>query len=211
MFGFGGNNNSNDIKKKFIKAKLIDINSLDSSIKVDLVNTNSKKNFFREDFYGDLEKCYLQKEVAIKLKKAQKILKSKNPKYSLLILDGARPRSVSWKMYNKLENTPMQRYVANPKTGSMHNYGAAVDITIVDEKGKEIDMGIQPFRKNLFQLGIMLIKKNLGETLTENQKKNRKLLRDLMTEAKFHPIQLEWWYFNGFEKDYIRSKYEIIE
>jgi len=200
-----------NIEDRFVTTGLVDIKTIDNTIKVDLVNSNKRKNYFRTNFYGDLEKCYLQEEVAIKLRKAQNILKNKHPNYCLLVLDGARPRSVSRAMYNQLEGTPLQRYVANPEYGSMHNYGAAVDVTIVDENGIELDMGIHPFRKNLFQLGVVLVRYKFGEELNEEQEKNRKLLKDTMTVAGFNPIKLEWWHFNGFEKAEIRNRYDIIE
>ena len=91
----------NSIEKKFIDAGLVDIHSIDNTIQVDLVNSDPKKNYFRENFYDKLDKAYLRKEVATKLSRAQKILKTTHPDYSLLILDSARPRSVSKLMYKK--------------------------------------------------------------------------------------------------------------
>jgi len=67
---------ANEIEKKFIKAGLVDIHSVDESIKVDLVNFAPDKNYFRENFYDGLKKAYLRKEVAQKLSLAQKHLKS---------------------------------------------------------------------------------------------------------------------------------------
>ena len=138
----------NEIEKRFVAAGLVDIGTINNTIQVDLVNSDPKKNYFRENYYKGLDKAYLRKKVAIKLSNAQKILKTKHPKYSLLILDAARPRSVSKKMYEKMKGTKFEKYVANPKKGSMHNYGISVDITIVDENIKEIDMGFSPFRKS---------------------------------------------------------------
>lgn len=202
---------ANEIENRFIKAGLIDIATIDPSIKVDLVNSDPKKNFFREDFYAGLQKAYLQKEVAIKLSEAQKILQSNIPNYSLQILDAARPRSVSQAMYDKTKGTKFERYVANPKSGSMHNYGIAVDITIVDQDNSELDMGISPFNKNTVQLYWEYAQKRLGKKLTEEQKQNRKLLSETMKKAGFFPLSFEWWHFNGMEKEKARKKYKIIE
>ena len=55
-------------------------------------------------------------------------------------------------MYDKMKGTKFERYVANPQRGSMHNYSIAVDITIVDEQGNELHMGISPFKKNTIQI-----------------------------------------------------------
>lgn len=201
----------NKTELKFIESGLIDISTLDKSIKVELVNSNKKRNYFRQNFYDGLDKCYLQKEIAIKLVKAQSNLKALNKKYSLKIYDGARPRSVSWQMYNQLKNTPMKKFVANPKTGSMHNYGAAIDITIIDSNDKELDMGDNPFNKNYIQLGFMMLRRKLGFKTNKKQLKNRELLKQVMTKADFKPLSFEWWHFNGFEKKIIREKYTIIE
>lgn len=153
----------------------------------------------------------MRKEVAIKLSNAQRILKSNHPKYSLLILDAARPRSVSKEMYEKMKGTKFEKYVANPKKGSMHNYGIAVDITIVDEDSKEIDMGFSPFRKSKLELYWQFAKLKIGFKLNKEQAENRKLLADTMKKAGFFPLSYEWWHFNGMPKDQARKKYKIIE
>lgn len=201
----------NETEKKFIRAGLVDINSIDSTIQVDLVNSDPDKNYFREDYYGGLNKAYLRKEVAVKLSSAQKILGQNHPGYSLLILDAARPRGVSRRMYEKMKGTRFEKFVANPDRGSMHNYGIAVDLTIVDAAGKEIDMGFTPFRKSTIKLYWAYAKKKLGVELTDKQKENRRLLADTMTSAGFIPLSFEWWHFNGMPKDEARRRFPIIE
>jgi D-alanyl-D-alanine dipeptidase len=113
------NGQTNEIENKFINAGLVDIKTIDSSIQVDLVNSDPKKNYFRENYYNGLNKAYLRKEVAIKLLNAQRTLKTNHPKFSLLILDAARPRSVSKMMYEKMKGTRFEKYVANPKSGGI--------------------------------------------------------------------------------------------
>ncbi len=202
---------ANEIEKIFIKAGLIDVNSIDSTIKVDLVNSDPKKNYFRESYYSGLDKAYLRKKVAVKLSKAQNLLISEHPGYSLLILDAARPRSVSKKMYEKMKGTKFERYVANPEKGSMHNYGIAVDITILDESGNELEMGFSPFRKSTIEIYWEVAKMKLGFKLTDEQITNRRLLSDTMKRAGFLPLSHEWWHFNGMPKGEARKRYTIIE
>lgn len=208
---FGGLAHANEIEMKFIKAGLVDVNGIDHSIQVDLVNSNPEKNFFRENYYDGLNKAYLRKEIALKLSKAQEILKSGHPGYSLLILDAARPRSISRLMYQKMKGTKFEKFVANPAKGSMHNYGIAVDITIVDDRGNELDMGFSPFRKGTLELYWLCAKKKLGFNLTDKQKRNRKLLTDTMVNAGFISLSFEWWHFNGMPKSEARKRYKIIE
>jgi D-alanyl-D-alanine dipeptidase len=207
----GNKAQANMVEKKFINSGLVDVGTIDNTIQVDLVNSDPKKNYFRENYYNGLDKAYLRKEVAIKLSNAQSILKTNHPKFSLLILDAARPGSVSKKMYQKMKGTKFEKYVANPKRGSMHNYGIAVDITVVDEKSKELDMGFSPFRKSKLELYWQFAKIKMGFKLNKEQAGNRKLLTDTMKKAGFLPLSYEWWHFNGMPKERARRKYKIIE
>lgn len=208
---FGDLIHANEIEIKFINAGLVDVNSIDSTIQVDLVNSDPKKNFFRENYYNGLKKAYLRKEVALKLSRAQNNLKTKYPGYSLLILDAARPRTVSRLMYEKMKGTKFEKFVANPDKGSMHNYGVAVDMTIVDETGHELDMGFIPFGKGTFEICWLYAKKKLGFKLTDKQRKNRELLAETIVRAGFTPLSFEWWHFNGIPKNDARKRYQIIE
>jgi D-alanyl-D-alanine dipeptidase len=101
--------------------------------------------------------------------------------------------------------------VANPDKGSMHNYGIAVDITIVDASGNELDMGFSPFRKSTPVLYWQAAKMNLGFKLTAEQKRNRRLLADTMKKAGFLPLSHEWWHFNDLPKAEARRRFAIIE
>ncbi len=205
-----GDCNANEIERKFIAAGLINVHEVDETIKVDLVNSDPDKNFFRENFYNGLNKAYLRKEVAKKLSLAQKYLKSESHEYSILIMDAARPRSVSKRMYDKMKGTKFEKYVADPNKGSMHNYGIAVDVTIVDVNGEEIDMGFTPFYKSDLAIYWGYAKLKVFD-LSESQKHNRNLLSRVMKSAEFIPLSYEWWHFNGMSKDQARRKYKIIE
>jgi zinc D-Ala-D-Ala dipeptidase len=211
LIGIVTNADANDIEKRFIDAGLVNVNNIDSTIQVDLVNSDPQKNYFRENYYDGLNKCYLRKEVAAKLSQAQKLLKAHHPELSLQTLDCARPRSVSAKMYEKMKGTRYEKYVANPKTGSMHNYGIAVDITIVDSSGKELDMGFTPFRKSDMSIYWQFAKMKLGKKLTKQQKANLQLLASTMKSSGFIPLSHEWWHFDGMPKDQARKMFKIIE
>jgi D-alanyl-D-alanine dipeptidase len=211
VFSSAANGRANEIEYRFLSEGLININTIDSSIQVDLVNSDPRKNFFRKNYYNGLNRAYLREEVAVKLSKAQSILREKHLGYSLLILDAARPRSVSRLMFEKMKGTSFEKYVTNPEKGSMHNYGIAVDITIVDESGEELQMGFSPFCKRTLEIYWHHAKIKLGFNITEKQAKNRKLLYDTMVSAGFIPLSYEWWHFNGMPKDEARKRYTIIE
>lgn len=197
------------IEKLLIDRGLTDINSIDPSIKVDL-KYSSADNFLKEDVYGDLNHCYLQNDAAVKLGKAQKILKKTFPGFSLIIYDGARPLAIQKKMWDIVKGTKQEPYVANPAAGSIHNFGAAVDLSIVDETGAPLDMGTPfDFFGDLAQP--RLEEKYLKEgKLTKQHVRNRQLLRNVMTEAGFIPLMIEWWHFDAFTKKEIKEKYKII-
>ena len=198
------------VEQRFIDAGLVNIDSIDESIQIDLVNANAKHNIFRQDFYQGLTRAYLQEEVAHQLAQAQGNLKKRHPDYSLLIMDAARPRSVSRDMYEMLRDTQFSHYVAHPDSGSMHNYGVAVDVTIVNNDGEQLDMGFIPFYKNRIAVyaSYMLLK---ARGLTDQQRQNRQLLKEIMTEAGFIPLSHEWWHFDGIHKDIARQRFDIIE
>jgi D-alanyl-D-alanine dipeptidase len=198
------------LEKELRQAGLVNVQEMDSTLVVDL-RYSAPNNFMAADVYGDLNHAYLQREVALMLAQAQKHLKEKAPGYSLLVLDGARPRRVQYKMWEIVKGTAEQSYVANPEKGSIHNYGAAVDLTIVDENGKELDMGTPyDFFGDLAQP--ILEEKFLAEgRLTAQQLANRKLLRDAMLQAGFRSIRNEWWHFDAFPKQLVLKKYKIIE
>ncbi|MGD9211211.1 MAG: M15 family metallopeptidase [Desulfobacteraceae bacterium] len=210
IFITGANVQANEIEKKFIEAGLIDVHAIDKSVKVDLVNSDPDKNYFRKNFYNGLNKAYLRKKVAEKLSLAQQFLKSQFPGYSILIMDAARPRSVSKLMYEKMKGTRFEKFVANPDRGSMHNYGIAVDVTIVNENNEEIDMGFTPFYKSDLSIYWGFAKLKIFD-LSEKQIQNRELLSIVMKKAGFIPLSYEWWHFNGMPKDEARKKYKIIE
>lgn len=188
----------------------IDVKTLDPEILVELKYA-SVNNFMGSDVYAGLNKAYLRKEAATKLARANRYLKELRPELTLLVADALRPRSISRKMWAHLSGSPMQRYVANPKGGSIHNYGCAVDITIADRSGRRLDMGTpidffgplaEPRHEKMFLL---------KGKLTPEQVENRRLLRKVMTGAGFYDIQLEWWHFEAFDKKRIRKAYSIVE
>ncbi len=198
------------LEEQLQKQGLVNIHTLAPDILVELKYSTSD-NFLSVDTYGELENCYLQPKAAAMLKQAQDLLKKSHPELTLLVYDGARPRSIQRKMWALVVNTPSEDYVANPDRGSVHNFGSAVDLTIATVDGVPLDMGTpfdyfgklaQPRHEALF------LKQN---KLTQKQIDNRQLLRDVMTQAGFQSISIEWWHFNAVPVKVARSQYQIIE
>jgi D-alanyl-D-alanine dipeptidase len=200
------------IEKACLHAGLIDIRTLDTNIAVELKYATAD-NFMHCNMYGNFHKAYLQKDVAEKLVQAQKYLNELIADYRLIIYDAVRPRSVQQKMWDTLK-IPFYdkiKFLSNPKFGSLHNFGAAVDISILDDRHHPLDMGT-PFDYE----GELAYPEDEAKLLKEGklsvaQINNRKLLRKVMYKAGFFNIETEWWHFNSCTLEQALGKYKIIE
>ena len=190
---------------------LIDVSTLDPGIMVQMVYA-TPYNFMGKVLYEDLNRAYLQPEVAQKLLAAYKALKQLRPDLTLIVYDAARPVSIQREMWNMVKGTPWNYYVINPeKGGGMHNFGAAVDLSLIDCTGKPVEMGT-PYDYFGEEANIdrenELVKEGL---ITSRELKNRLLLRKIMTEAGFRTVKSEWWHFNSCSLDEAKQQYSIIE
>ena len=142
-------------------------------------------NFMHRKLYDD-PKCYLLKETVQKLSLAAKELSERNPGCRLKVWDCYRPMKIQLEMWKEYTNTP---YVANPKT-ARHPRGRAVDITIVDASGNELDM---PTEYDDFTP-----KAHPNAPTTPKASANRELLRSIMTSVGFTGVNSEWWHFDNW-------------
>lgn len=189
---------------------LVDVQSVAHRVLVEL-KYSTEDNFLKEDVYGRLERCYLQPDVVQMVAKAQHILDTTNPGLVLKIFDGVRPKRVQQQMWDLVKNTPAHKYVAIPSYGSLHNYGAAVDCTLSDSLGNDLDMGtaFDSF-DSLAQPRYEWYFRERGK-LTAEQAANRLLLKTTMKKAGFKPILTEWWHFNAVQIPEARMRYKIVE
>ena len=189
---------------------LINIADLDSSLVVKLMYTQAD-NFTGEVLYDNLTEAYLHPDAAYALIEAQKVLKRLHPSYSLIIYDAARPMSVQKKMWNVVKGTSKYIYVSNPsRGGGLHNYGLAVDISILDDKGTPLPMGTPVDHlgreAHITEEAVLVAQGKL----TEQERENRLLLRQVMKEAGFHPLPSEWWHFNRVSRQTAKERYRVI-
>jgi len=188
---------------------LVDVASLDSSIIVCLKYATTD-NFVGEDMYCGLHKAYLHPITAKMLIAALHRLQAIDPDYTFIIYDAARPQSVQRHMWEIVENTPQEPYVAKPHKGGNHNFGIAVDLSIA-YKGEPIDMGTAfdcftsdahiTHEKQLVRQG----------RITPEARKNRQLLRKVMKEQGFIPLSNEWWHFNSHTIQYARKHIRLLD
>ncbi len=171
----------------------------------------TKDNFMGINMYGKFRTAFLHKDSAVKFKRAGLLLQKTRPGWSFVVFDALRPRSVQWVMWDRVKDTPQRKYVANAGIGSPHNYGMALDLSLLDEKGEELDMGT-PFDSFSEISEPQLEKKFLKEgKLTKEQMANRMVLRGVMEKAGFLQLSHEWWHYNALPEPEIRQKYRIVE
>ncbi|NLY17831.1 MAG: L,D-transpeptidase family protein [Clostridiaceae bacterium] len=155
----------------------------------------TEDNFTKTKVYPH-DICVLQKSTAMKLKKANEELMEMG--YKLKIWDAYRPLSVQ-KIFWDL--VPDSRYVANPYAGgSKHNKGTAVDVTLADMDGNELEM---PAEFDDFTGKAARNNKNISETA----RRNVELLTNVMVKNGFTTITTEWWHYNDSDSD----KYSVLD
>jgi len=166
----------------------LDLNSEDSTFILAMPYA-TEDNFLKEKIYP-CAKCLLREDAGKALLKAQKSALEKG--YTIVLLDCYRPLPMQQKMFDIIPDT---KYVGDPKRGSKHNKGVAVDITLADKNGNELDMGtaFDDFSDKA---------RYDYEGISAEAKKNRRLLRDLMLANDFTPYDNEWWHFNYKNTDY---------
>ncbi len=156
--------------------------SLDSTIILDL-RYATEDNFVKEQMYA-CGRCFLRPRVARRVYRAHQLLKKKG--LGLKMFDCYRPRPIQQKLWDKVPNA---NYVTPPSKGSMHNKGAAVDLTIVNADGDELYMGTEfdYFGKEGHHTYQDLPKEVLA---------NRRLLKSTMEEVGLAAIRTEWWHYS---------------
>jgi serine beta-lactamase-like protein LACTB len=190
-------------KGKARKPNLVDLTTLDPTIKLDL-RYATRNNFLQTPFYTSA-KAYLQRPAAEALVRAHKKLEKVG--YGLLIHDAYRPWHVT-KMFWDATPAKYHHFVADPSQGSRHNRGCAVDLTLYDRKtGKVIDMvgGFDEFSDRSYP-------DYLGGTSL--QRWHRDLLRRSMESEGFTVYEAEWWHYDyNFWRDYpiLNLTFEQVE
>lgn len=172
--------------------RMVELKTIVPDIQYD-IRYATLNNFMNTRLYESGEFTYLRLPVAQGLAKVQHELHEKG--FLLKIWDAYRPYSVTVKMWEPIKD---DRYVADPKVGSGHNRGTAVDLTIIDMKtGKELNMGTgyDNFTDTAHQT---------FKSLPQEILQNRLLLKNLMEKYGFTALKSEWWHFywnkaNDFE------------
>jgi D-alanyl-D-alanine dipeptidase len=175
--------------------QMVDLKKTIPSIMLDLRYAGTN-NFMKEKLYPPIITTWLRKTAADSLAKVQKQLLKMG--LGLKIFDAYRPYAVTERMWEPVKD---DRYAADPKKGSGHNRGIAVDLTLINLKnGKELDMGTD---FDNFTDSAHHAFANLPEEIL----KNRLFLKRIMEEHGFKALDTEWWHY--FLPD--AANYELLD
>ena len=152
-------------------------------------------NFLKEKVYP-CDECFLRVKTVKALLEANESFLDKG--YKIKIYDCYRPKAIQKKMWKIV---PDANFVANPKKGSIHNRGGAVDISLVDLNGKELDMGT---KFDFFGKEASHNYLNLSDIILAN----RTFLKETMLRYNFKSFDSEWWHYNlnGSSKDEVSNQ-----
>ena len=167
-------------------------------------------NFVGRDLYSPFDCAWLHRDAAAALEQVVAWLAQRRPGYTALVLDALRPQRVQEQLWHALDGTGLQMYLANPVRGSIHSYGMALDLTLLDEAGVELDMGTG--FDDMTELSHPALEEGFlaAGQLSDEQVANRRLLRDAMLEAGFLGINTEWWHFDCGDRELVRATYRRV-
>ena len=172
--------NSSPLNKSDIKG-WVKLDSIEYSLDIKYASLD---NFTQKVIY-DCSACYVRDTLGVILNKINNEL-SKKYNYKLKLFDCYRPAPAQKKLWDIVPNPS---YVTNPSKGSMHNRGMAVDVTIIDQNGKELNMGT-PF-------DYFGTKAHIDFIFEDSQiNNNRTLLKSTMEKYGLKGIRTEWWHYS---------------
>lgn len=179
-------------------------------VKADL-RYGTTNNLLGRDVYGGYQKVLLHREAAAKFRIAASLLTERAPELQFVVFDALRPQTAQIQFWEIVKGTPQQPYFADPAKGSIHSFGFAIDLGLLDSRGRELPMGTEfddlsplaePRREEEFlQEG----------KLTAEHLKNRRLLRSIMVDAGFLSIPHEWWHFDALPPAEVRARFKLVE
>jgi D-alanyl-D-alanine dipeptidase len=189
-------------------SNLVEITRL-PGIRMDL-RYGSYNNVTGHDLYCGVQRAFVHRDALPKLKKTLAIIKKELPGYTLVIFDAARPMYAQAALKSTVAGTPYSNYVSSGKTGGLHNYGLALDLTLADSSGNLLDMGtdFDSFERCAGEVGEADALER--GRLTQRQIDNRNVLRGVMKRAGWVTLNSEWWHFNAYTRAYTKEHYSLF-
>jgi D-alanyl-D-alanine dipeptidase len=163
-------------------------------------------NFAGVDLYRGLDCAWLRTEAAEGLEAAAEWLARQRAGWRLLVLDALRPQRVQQAIWDDVAGTPMALYFAHPQRGSIHSFGLAVDVTLLDPEGREADMGSGFDEMTLASHPALHAQHLASGVLTPAQVAERDCLAAAMAQGGFQGIATEWWHFDHGDRERVRRE-----
>lgn len=165
--------------------KLIEITAASHGVEIDLAY-GGQNNFTGRPVYSRAA-CYLHADAGALLERAVELAGAQ--KLRLRIFDAFRPSEAQWVLW---DHTPDPGFLADPRRGSPHSRGVAVDLTLVDGSGRELEMGtgFDAFTE---------LSHHANQKISAEAQANRFLLLGIMTSAGWNFYSREWWHYQMFD------------
>jgi len=163
-------------------------------------------NFDGRVLYDGIDCAWLRAEAAAGLEAAAAWLARAHPGHRLLVLDALRPQRVQEAIWRDVAGTPAAHYFAEPTRGSIHSFGMAVDVTLTDAAGRELDMGSGFDAMTLASHPSLESEQLAAGAITRAHIAAREMLRGAMAAGGFHGITTEWWHFDHGDRDRVRRE-----
>lgn len=182
-----------DITKEVDSNAFVNLRNYSKDFVFDMKYATSD-NFLKEKVYP-CDECFLRVKTVKALLEANQSFLTKG--FRIKLYDCYRPKSIQKKMFQLV---PDANFVANPKKGSIHNRGGAVDISLVDSLRVEVNMGT---KFDFFGEEASHNYQNLSQEILAN----RKFLKEIMQQHNFKSFDSEWWHYNlnGSNKDKVSN------
>ena len=170
----------------------------------------SANNFEGRVLYAGIDCAWLREEAAAGLEAAAGWLAREERSQRLLVLDALRPQRVQEAIWRDIAGTPAERYFAHPERGSIHSFGMAVDVTLQDAQGHELDMGSGFDEMTLASHPALEDQHLVQGRLTAPHIAARQLLRRALAAGGFAGIATEWWHFDHGDRERVRREYPRV-
>ena len=172
---------------------LIEITPSEFDVDLDIVYA-TERNFTGKPVYAR-PGCYLHRDAADRLTKAIELAKAVGLRFK--VFDAFRPSEAQWVLW---DHTPDPDFLADPRRGSPHSMGAAIDLTLIESTGQELDMGtgFDDFTPRAHHGNL---------DVTAEAQRNRAMLLGFMTAAGWDFFRNEWWHYQLFRA---RARYPVL-
>ena len=170
----------------------------------------SANNFDGRVLYAGIDCAWLRREAAAGLEAAAAWLARRHPEFGIVVLDALRPQRVQEAIWRDVAGTPAAHYFAEPARGSIHSFGMAVDATLLDAQGRELDMGSDFDEMSPASHPALEAEQLAAGAITRAHLDARTILRAAMAAGGFNGIPHEWWHFDHGDRDRVRQAFPRV-